>query len=238
LNVDDCSMVFHKDGQYYVNDGGATYYPTCVAYSTVDDASCDYLTYVCGACLGTTYGTYEAQGILLAQAMAQPDYHHLSCPLNGCDSYDGFVPRGFEEKVEYTYCPSDDGLGGCYYMNGMETCVCDDSTDVSADLEYLWDNNFELSYCEDTRTFDELMTDQLWITNTMIDALETQVEGIPDVQTQLSSAQEELVEIWGVWQSEITTTINSAIDTARADGKDDLCDDLAQILTSLEELSS
>jgi hypothetical protein len=228
-------MVYTKDGQYYINDGGATFYPTCVAFSEVDDAACDYLSFVCGACIGTQYGTIADQGKLLAQAMAEQDYYHPSCPQQGCVTWDGYSPSGFEDKVEYTYCAYD----GCYYMNGMETCVCDtNSVDVAGDLEDLWLNDFTLSQCPDPRSFDELMADQLWVTNNMVDALEAQLAEIPDVQTQLSSAQEELQSIWETWETEITETINSAIDTASADGNDELCDELRNILTSLEDLSA
>jgi len=233
LNIDDCTRVFTKDGEYYVYDGIDTYYPTCVAYSPVDDASCDYLNFVCGACLGTTYGTFADQGKILAQAMAESNFMHASCPLDGCFSYTGYSPSGFEDKVEYTYCQD-----GCYYMNGMSTCVCEDSVDVGADLANLWNDKFELSYCEDPRQFDLLMTDQIWITNHMIDNLESQIQDIPDVQTQLNSAQAELKTIWGTWETEITQTINSAIEVARADGDDTLCDRLDDILVQLEELGS
>merc|ERR1719326_2037690 len=103
-------------------------------------------------------------------------------------------------------------------MNGMETCVCDDSSDAAADLQSLWETSFELSQCTDVRTFDEIMNDQLFITNQMITDLEEQVDSIPDVNTQLESAQEELDTIWTEWETEITATINAAIATAENDG--------------------
>eukprot|EP00493_Phyllostaurus_siculus_P021021 UN21346 len=67
--------------------------------------------------------------------------------------------------------------------------------------------HFELSQCSETRTFDEIMNDQLFITNQMITELENDVDAIPDVNTQLQTAQSELDTIWANWQSEITATI-------------------------------
>lgn len=119
----------------------------------------------------------------------------------------------------------------------MSTCVCDDST-ADADLQNLWENTFELSQCSETRTFDEIMNDQLFITNQMITDLETQVDRIPDVNTQLQTAQNELQTIWTNWETEITATINAAIATAENDGNQQLVDDLNGVITSLEQLSS
>jgi len=137
-------------------------------------------------------------------------------------------------KLSWIICVGDDG---CYYMNGMSTCVCDEST-VDADLQNLWENTFELSQCSETRTFDEIMNDQLFITNQMITDLETQVERIPEVNTQLQTAQNELQTIWTNWETEITATINAAIATAENDGNQQLVDELNGVITALEQLSS
>merc|ERR1711879_235462 len=163
--------------------------------------------------------------------MAEADYGHADCPpASDCIEYTGYSPAGFEDSV--SYCVYND----CYYMNGMETCVCG-SSDPAADLQNLWENDFELSQCTDTRTFDEIMTDQLWITNQMIDDLEAQVESIPDVNAQLASAESEIQTIWSSWETEITATIEAAIATAEADGNTELSQSLNDILTSLDALS-
>jgi len=124
-------------------------------------------------------------------------------------------------------------------MNGMETCVCDaTSTNVAADLQNLWETSFELSQCTDKRDFDEIMNDQLFITNQMITELESDIDAIPDVNTQLATAQDELETIWTNWETEITATINAAIATAENDGNTELANNLNGVIDSLNELST
>merc|ERR1712117_800679 len=210
-------MGYTRDNEYYiVNDDGVTYSPTCVAYSSISEASCDYSSLVCAGSLRVAYGSLADQGVLLAQAMAESGSQHASCPPAPCTSYDGYAPEDFEQVVDYC------SYNGCYYMNGMETCVCDaTSSNVAADLQNLWETSFELSQCSDTRSFDEVMNDQLFITNQMITELEN------DVDT-----------IWANWQSEITATINAAIVTAENDGNQDLANNLNGIIDSLNDLST
>lgn len=234
LGIDNTDFLYTRDNQYYYSeDNGATgYHPTCIAASTSADAACDYSSLVCAGVLRTIYGTLEEQGVLVAQAIAETDFLHANCPPPGCEAYDGYSPEDFGAVV--SYC----SYNGCYYMNGMETCVCDAaSQDVAADLQNLWDNVFDLTECPDTRTFDEIMDDQLWITDQMVTDLETQIDSMPDVNTQLSSAQGDLQTIWDNWQVEITSSINAAISTAESDGNTALADQLNGILTSLDELS-
>jgi len=232
--VNDCSSIYTRDNEYYVSsDGGNTFEATCVAYSSIEEAQCDYTTSVCAGVLRRVYGSLSEQGVLLNQAMAEDNKMHASCPPSACSDYEGYSPEDFAAVVDY--CLGDDG---CYYMNGMQTCVCDSSsTDVDADLQNLWENTFEFSQCSDTRTFDEIMNDQLFITNQMITDLENEVNSIPDVNTQLQTAQDELNVIWTNWESEITATINSAIATAEADGNQEVVDSLNGVLDSLTELS-
>lgn len=231
LGVNDCSQVYTKDNEYFVRETGV-YYSTCVAYSTVEDAACDFNSLVCAGVLRASYGSYVEQGVLLAQAMAEADYEHAQCPPSDQAAYSGYAPAGFEEKVSYSE------VGDCYLMNGMETCVCNaDYSDPAAELQNLWENNFYLTHCEAKRTFDEVMTDQLWITNEMIDDLESQIASIPDVNSQLASAESELQAIWNTWETEITATIEAAVSTAEADGNDELVTSLQNILTALDDLS-
>jgi len=233
LSINDCSTVYTRDNEYYISvDGGVSFQRTCVAYSSVEEAACDYNNFVCAGVLRRIYGSLADQGVLLTQAMASTEYMHSACPPESCSAYEGYSPEDFEAIVNY--CVGDDG---CYYMNGMSTCVCDEST-VDADLQNLWENTFELSQCSETRTFDEIMNDQLFITNQMITELETQVDRIPDVNTQLQTAQNELQTIWTNWETEITATINAAIATAENDGNQQLADDLSGVITALEQLSS
>jgi hypothetical protein len=234
LGISNCGSVYTRDNEYYiVNGDGETYSPTCVAYSSISEASCDYRSLVCAGSLRVAYGSLADQGVLLAQAMAESDSQHASCPPAPCTSFDGYAPEDFEQVVDYC------SYNGCYYMNGMETCVCDaTSTNVAADLQNLWETSFELSQCSDTRSFDEVMNDQLFITNQMITELESDVDAIPDVNTQLQTAQSELDTIWANWQSEITATINAAIVTAENDGNQDLANNLNGIIDSLNDLST
>merc|ERR1711972_1200715 len=124
---------------------------------------------------------------------------------------------------------------GCYYMNGVATCVCDDtSSDVAADLESLWKTSFELSQCtENTRPFDSTMTDQLYITDKLVLSLEDQVSNIPDVDQQLADAESGLQTIWGNFQTEIEAIMNSAADAAESSGDSDLSESLRSILEEL-----
>jgi len=234
LSINDCSSVYTRDNEYYISiDGGITFSPTCVAYSSVEEAACDYSSFVCAGVLRRVYGSLEDQGVLLTQAMSESDYMHSACPPSSCSDYDGYSPEDFAAVVDY--CVGDDG---CYYMNGMTTCVCDStSADVAADLQNIWQNTFELSQCSDTRSFDEIMNDQLFITNQMITDLENQVDSIPDVNTQLQTAQDELQTIWSNWEAEITATINAAIATAENDGNQNLADQLQGVIDSLNDLS-
>lgn len=234
LSINDCSSVYTRDNQYFFSDdGGVSFQPTCVAYSSVEEAQCDYTAFVCAGVLRRIYGSLTDQGVILAQAMSQADNMHTACPPESCSAYAGYSPEDFAAVVNY--CRGDDG---CYYMNGMETCVCDVDGNVATELQNLWESTFELSSCSDPRTFDEIMNDQLFITNQMISDLEEQVESIPDVNTQLQNAQGELQTIWINWETEITATINAAIATAQNDGNQELVDSLNGIITSLTDLSS
>jgi len=183
-------------------------------------------------------GTYAAQGALLAQALEQSDNLHVNCPAfssdpTACTTYTGYAPEDFDSLV--SYCVYD----GCYYMNGMETCVCDNThTDVSGSLQNVWENIFDLTECPDQRTFDENMEDQLTITGTMVDNLEEDINAIPDVNSQLSQAQSDLTEIWNTWSAEITSSINAAVVDADNAGDSDLVTALEDILEDLQALTT
>lgn len=225
----DTSLLRFIGNEYYFFDGNH-FVGTCVGYGAANTA-CDNRAVVCGGILKIDFGTYENQAALLEEALAETDNKHARCPPSDCVSTNVYDPEGFEAVVDY--CLYD----GCYYMNGMETCVCSE-TNAATELQTLWEDVFELSKCEDTRPFDEVMQDQLFITDKMIDDLEDQINNIPDINQQLSDAEDDLNEIWQNFQDEITAILNAASADANDAGNTDVAAQLEQVITDLDNLSN
>lgn len=225
----DTSLLRTLGNEYYFFDGN-NFVETCVGYG-LENTPCDNRAVVCAGVLKIEYGSYESQATLVQEALANDDNKHSRCPPKDCVASNIYDPEGFESVVDY--CLYD----GCYYMNGMETCVCTSDT-AATELQTLWEDVFELSKCQDKRPFDEVMQDQLFITDKMIDDLEDQINNIPDINQQLSDAEDDLNQIWTNWHIEISAILQAASTDATTSGNDDVAQSLEQVITDLNNLNN
>jgi flagellar biosynthesis chaperone FliJ len=122
----------------------------------------------------------------------------------------------------------------------MATCVCTDSADINADLQTAFEEEFYLSLCDDSqkRTYDQVLRDQLYITNALIDDLEEQIDSQPDLDEQLAEAEEQISTYWTNYEVEITLLIQNA-QTALDNGAEESysSDDLSSLLATLTAYS-
>eukprot|EP00494_Astrolonche_serrata_P031926 UN32195 len=224
-----------SDNQYYVKVGD-DYQRTCVG-AGASAMSCDYGSVVCAGELRLTNGSVEARQTLLTEALAEADNVHGSCPPENCVAYSGYTPEGFASEV--SYCVADDG---CYYWNGQHTCVCNDNVaDIDVALKEAFENSFQFlnPQCANPdmydRPHDQVMNDQLMVTEQMVNDLEDKVQGLADVNEQLAAAEAELISVWEGWELEIRTTL----ETARATTTDQATiDSINQVLADLEALGT
>jgi len=219
--------------QYYVKEGD-NYVATCVGAGD-ENAACDNSQNVCGGNLRLTYGSVAQRTALVEEAKADGNVHS-ACPPANCTAYNGYVPEGFSTEV--SYCKTDDGS---YYWNGQNTCVTDsNSSDVNASLQAAFETDFQFlsPTCPNKddyeRPHDQVMSDQLHITEKMVSDLESKVNGLTDVNQQLTQAEAELQVVWNNWEAEIT----EILEQAKIGADQETVNAINQVLTDLNDLNT
>jgi len=205
-------MRIHQ-GTYYKNNVN-----TCVSFSMSADGACSES--YCSGDLRLTYGTMEEQ-----YKAVMHDKVFDRCPPVGCAiMQDCPAPEGFEEMV--TYCKESDE-GRIYRNVGDDTCVDANSEDVCGALDAAWrewDGRKPGCGEPQEKSDEEQFSDQLYITNQMVENLEKKIDGM----TAIKDVQNDFDSFIGNWRSDMTDKLNQA-----KQDNPSIADDIQKIIDGL-----
>lgn len=131
---------------------------------------------------------------------ATSDLPSSSQPPAGCVDRPDLVPMGFEGVLQY--CATEDMI----YINGRTTCVDPTEADAEALVSNAFINDWYFAHgtCEGRKEYDLATDDQLYVTNYMLDDLETDID---ELESEMAAESADLDAYLETWKTDVASLI-------------------------------
>jgi len=144
--------------------------------------------------------TTTAPSALPTEWVATSDLPSTAQPPANCEDRPDLVPMGFEGVIQY--CATDDLI----YINGRTTCVDPTEADAEALVSNAFQNDWYFTHgtCEGRKDYDLATDDQLYVTNHMLDDLETDID---ELESEMAAESSDLDAYLETWKTEVASLI-------------------------------